>query len=138
LVDQVDTVRLRASLLFRSISAGRSDENFEVPLTAQQAQYSRDSLASLIYSRMFDFIVGNVNRSLNVHDTPTQRELFIGVLDIYGFEVFETNSFEQMTINYANEKVHQYFIKNTFKEEQEIYKREAIKCPEISYEDNQV
>eukprot|EP00301_Raphidiophrys_heterophryoidea_P001740 c10828_g1_i1.p1 GENE.c10828_g1_i1~~c10828_g1_i1.p1 ORF type:complete len:1377 (-),score=284.44 c10828_g1_i1:307-4395(-) len=135
---QVDIMRLRAGLLCRSITAGRSDESFEVPLTTQQAQYSRDSLASVIYSHLFDYIVETINRSLRLNEKQDKgKELFIGVLDIYGFEVFQQNSFEQLTINYANEKVHQYFIKNTFKEEQEIYKREAIPCPEIQYEDNQ-
>jgi myosin heavy subunit len=133
---QVDILRLRTGLLFRSISAGRSDESFEVPLSVQQATYSRDTLASVIYANLFDYIVSRINESLKLDGTQASS-LFIGVLDIYGFEVFEKNSFEQLTINYANEKVHQYFIKNTFKEEQEIYKREAIKCPEIKYADNQ-
>eukprot|EP00300_Choanocystis_sp_HF-7_P014386 c18673_g1_i1.p1 GENE.c18673_g1_i1~~c18673_g1_i1.p1 ORF type:complete len:1329 (+),score=307.37 c18673_g1_i1:31-4017(+) len=134
---QVDILKLRTGLLTRSITAGKSEEGFEVPLNPQQAQYSRDSLASLIYSRLFEFIVANINKSLALQNSKSSKDLFIGVLDIYGFEVFEKNSFEQLTINYANEKVHQYFIKNTFKEEGEIYKREAIKMPEIKFQDNQ-
>jgi len=61
---------------------------------------------------------------------------FIGILDIYGFEVFETNSFEQLCINYANEQLQQHFIVNTFKQEQELYQKEGLQWKEISYSDN--
>eukprot|EP01050_Picozoa_sp_SAG11_P028031 SAG11_NODE_7337_length_1159_cov_0.966981_1_plen_110_part_00 len=66
-----------------------------------------------------------------------QIKNFIGVLDIYGFEFFQVNSFEQLCINFANEKLQQHFNKQIFKQEQEIYLKEAIKVAEIKYRDNQ-
>merc|ERR1719453_1824320 len=84
---------------------------------------------------MFDWLVERVNAGLNENGAATRN--FIGVLDIYGFEFFDVNSFEQLCINYANEKLQQHFNRQIFKQEQEIYLKEAIKVAEISYIDNQ-
>ena len=64
------------------------------------------------------------------------QQRFIAVLDIYGFEMFKVNSLEQFCINYANEKLHEQFIKNMFKAEQDEYKKEGIPWKDISYSDN--
>ena len=83
-----------------------------------QASQARDALAKCIYSNLFDWIVFQINKALK---TSHKVNKFIGVLDIYGFETFETNSFEQFCINYANEKLQQQFNMHVFKLEQEEY-----------------
>ncbi|KAM6396140.1 unconventional myosin-Vb-like [Rhynochetos jubatus] len=98
-------------------------ETYLKPLSRQQALDSRDALAKLMYGQVFRWIVSRVNRalrSLEGHHTS------IGILDIYGFEMFELNSFEQFCINYANEKLQQLFNLHVFKLEQEEYVAEEI------------
>lgn len=104
------------------------------PLTVAQASFSRDALAKHIYSQLFTYIVENVNKSLV---SKGKEHSFIGVLDIYGFETFEINSFEQFCINYANEKLQQQFNLHVFKLEQEEYVREQIEWSMIDFSDNQ-
>ncbi|KAG7219021.1 hypothetical protein INR49_005921 [Caranx melampygus] len=89
---------------------------------------------SHIYARMFDWIVEHINKSLH---TSSKQHSFIGVLDIYGFETFEVNSFEQFCINYANEKLQQQFNSHVFKLEQEEYMKEQIPWTLIDFYDNQ-
>ncbi|XP_070177929.1 unconventional myosin-Va-like [Littorina saxatilis] len=109
-------------------------ETLTKPLTESQASFGRDALVKYIYSHLFDWIVAQINRSLK---SPTKVHRFIGVLDIYGFETFEINSFEQFCINYANEKLQQIFNMHVFKLEQEEYVREAIEWSFIDFYDNQ-
>ena len=97
-------------------------ETFDVPYNTLQAAVARDALAKSIYARLFDWLVSTVNNALAaVHaesssDDEAMRE--INVLDIYGFEVFDVNGFEQCLINYVNEKLQQIFIELTLKAEQ--------------------
>lgn len=78
----------------------------------QQAEFGRDALAKAIYDRLFTWIIQRINKSILVPGTNAHKRFnkVIGVLDIYGFEVFESNSFEQFCINYCNEKLQQLFI----------------------------
>lgn len=77
----------------------------------QQAEFGRDALAKAIYDRLFTWIIGRINKSIEVRNAMQKRlNKVIGVLDIYGFEVFDKNSFEQFCINYCNEKLQQLFI----------------------------
>ncbi|CAL4076665.1 unnamed protein product, partial [Meganyctiphanes norvegica] len=92
------------NLCYRKIITGR--EVFTKPLTKDESVSSRNALAKCIYAKLFDWIVRQVNHSFASKDKPNR---FIGVLDIYGFETFEINSFEQFCINYANEKLQQQF-----------------------------
>lgn len=80
----------------------------------QQAEFGRDALAKAIYDRLFTWIIQRINKSILVPGSNVQKRFnkVIGVLDIYGFEVFESNSFEQFCINYCNEKLQQLFIGN--------------------------
>ncbi|KAJ2780775.1 Myosin type-2 heavy chain 1 [Coemansia interrupta] len=107
-------------------------------LTRAQALIVRDSVAKFIYAHLFDFIVRTINRSLTGGDIGGSPASFIGVLDIYGFEHFEHNSFEQFCINYANEKLQQNFNRHVFKLEQEEYQREQLaNWTFVDFQDNQ-
>jgi myosin-5 len=106
-------------------------------LTQQQAVVVRDSVAKFIYSSLFDWLVERTNESLATEQVLAQAQTFIGVLDIYGFEHFAKNSFEQFCINYANEKLQQEFNAHVFKLEQEEYVREQIDWQFIDFADNQ-
>jgi myosin-5 len=106
-------------------------------LTQQQALVVRDSVAKFIYSSLFDWLVDKINRRLATDEIFEKFKCFIGVLDIYGFEHFAKNSFEQFCINYANEKLQQEFNQHVFKLEQEEYVREEIDWTFIDFSDNQ-
>ncbi|RDW73108.1 Myosin-1 [Coleophoma cylindrospora] len=113
----------------------RSGEIIESPANPAQALATRDALAKAIYNNLFDWIVERVNVSLKARGAPANS---IGILDIYGFEIFEKNSFEQLCINYVNEKLQQIFIQLTLKTEQEEYAREQIQWTPIKYFDNKI
>ncbi|XP_038696506.1 myosin-17-like isoform X2 [Tripterygium wilfordii] len=98
------------------------------------AMGSRDALAKTIYSRLFDWLVDKINVSIG--QDPNSKSL-IGVLDIYGFESFKFNSFEQFCINFTNEKLQQHFNQHVFKMEQEEYTKEEIDWSYIEFVDNQ-
>lgn len=106
-------------------------------LSTAQAFVVRDSVAKFIYSSMFDWLVEVINTSLATEEVLNRVKSFIGVLDIYGFEHFAKNSFEQFCINYANEKLQQEFNQHVFKLEQEEYLREKIDWTFIDFSDNQ-
>ncbi|KAK7308383.1 hypothetical protein VNO77_41987 [Canavalia gladiata] len=103
-------------------------------LDPNSAALSRDALAKIVYSRLFDWIVDKINNSIG--QDPDSKNL-IGVLDIYGFESFKTNSFEQFCINLTNEKLQQHFNQHVFKMEQEEYTKEEIDWSYIEFVDNQ-
>lgn len=103
-------------------------------LDSRAAALSRDALARMVYSRLFDWLVNKINTTIG--QDPTSK-LLIGVLDIYGFESFKTNSFEQFCINLTNEKLQQHFNQHVFKMEQEEYTKEEIDWSYIQFVDNQ-
>ncbi|XP_068461753.1 myosin-8-like [Phaseolus vulgaris] len=103
-------------------------------LDPNSAALSRDALAKIVYSRLFDWIVCKINNTIG--QDPESNKL-IGVLDIYGFESFKTNSFEQFCINLTNEKLQQHFNQHVFKMEQEEYTKEEIDWSYIEFVDNQ-
>ncbi|CAI9100665.1 OLC1v1037811C1 [Oldenlandia corymbosa var. corymbosa] len=103
-------------------------------LDPEAATGSRDALAKTVYSRLFDWIVEKINRSIG--QDPNSKSI-IGVLDIYGFESFKQNSFEQFCINFTNEKLQQHFNQHVFKMEQEEYEKEQINWSYIEFVDNQ-
>ncbi|UYV60536.1 MYO5A [Cordylochernes scorpioides] len=128
----IDYDQTRTWFCHRKIQSMR--EVITKPMTRDQASSYRDALAKHIYERLFSWIVVMINKSL-----ASQQKIhrFIGVLDIYGFETFEVNSFEQFCINYANEKLQQQFNMHVFKLEQEEYVKEQIEWKFIDYYDNQ-
>ncbi|XP_029436017.1 unconventional myosin-Vb isoform X3 [Rhinatrema bivittatum] len=111
-----------------------TSETYVKTMSVQQALNARNALAKHIYAQMFNWIVQHINKALH---TTSKQHSFIGVLDIYGFETFEVNSFEQFCINYANEKLQQQFNSHVFKLEQEEYMKEQIPWTLIDFYDNQ-
>uniref|UniRef100_A0A671L3Z1 Unconventional myosin-Ib-like n=1 Tax=Sinocyclocheilus anshuiensis TaxID=1608454 RepID=A0A671L3Z1_9TELE len=112
---------LERAFSFRTVEAKM--EKVSTSLNVAQAYYARDALAKNLYSRLFSWLVTRINESIKAQ-TKTHKKV-MGVLDIYGFEIFEDNSFEQFIINYCNEKLQQIFIELTLREEQEEYIREV-------------
>jgi len=108
-------------------------EIINTPLTPQQAKDQTDAMVKYLYSTMFEWLVNKLNQCTYADIS----ESFIGVLDIFGFELFEHNSFEQFLINYANEKLQNFFNHHIFKLEQVEYEREGIDWTAIDFVDNQ-
>ncbi|XP_066514057.1 unconventional myosin-Ic isoform X2 [Hoplias malabaricus] len=111
------------------------------PLSLEQALSGRDALAKAIYGRTFTWLVQKINQSLAFQDEvyyTSKCSSVIGLLDIYGFEVFQHNSFEQFCINYCNEKLQQLFIELTLKSEQEEYEAEGIGWETVEYFNNKI
>ncbi|EQC32929.1 hypothetical protein SDRG_09459 [Saprolegnia diclina VS20] len=109
-------------------------ETFTIPLKVDQAFDLRDAFAKGIYSRLFDWLVGRINRAICSTKNVSSH---IGLLDIFGFESFDHNGFEQLCINYANEKLQQKFNSDIFKTVQAEYVEEGIPLDLVSFEDNQ-
>jgi len=95
-----------------------------------QVAFSVSATSKSLFARLFDWIVGKVNDSL---DAPNPRKYFIGVLDIAGFEIFDLNVLEQLLINYTNERLQQFFNHHMFVQEQEEYKAEGIQWAFIDF-----
>ncbi|KAB1219396.1 Myosin-14 [Morella rubra] len=127
-----DQKSLEDSLCKRAIVT--RDETITKWIDPESAALSRDALAKIVYSRLFDWLVNKINNSIG--QDPDSKNL-IGVLDIYGFESFKTNSFEQFCINLTNEKLQQHFNQHVFKMEQEEYTKEEIDWSYIEFIDNQ-
>ncbi|XP_033990099.1 unconventional myosin-Ib isoform X2 [Trematomus bernacchii] len=125
---------LERAFSYRTVEA--KQEKVCTTLNVAQAYYARDALAKNLYSRLFSWLVTRINESIKA--APKSRHKVMGVLDIYGFEIFEENSFEQFIINYCNEKLQQIFIELTLREEQEEYVREGIEWTNIEYFNNAI
>ncbi|KNC46294.1 uncharacterized protein AMSG_02747 [Thecamonas trahens ATCC 50062] len=111
-------------------------ETVLVPLSPADAANNRDALAKSLYSLLFDWLVTSVNASIAAPPDASVAAS-VGILDIFGFEIFETNSFEQLCINYTNEKLQQHFNQHTFKLEQQLYAAEGISYTAVTFVDNQ-
>jgi hypothetical protein len=124
-----------ASLTSKTIMVGK--ESVVKPLSPKEAEFNRDSLAMKLYGNLFDWVVVTLNSNLrNEHPMP----YFIGILDIFGFEVFQVNSFEQLCINYANEKLQFHFNDVIFGGEIMMYESEGVPAEtikeSIKFDDN--
>lgn len=106
-----------------------------VPYTTLQANDARDAMVKRVYSGLFQYMVDAINVVLSA--SGAARHKFIGVLDIFGFESFEVNSFEQLCINYCNEKLQFHFNEHIFRLESALYKEEGITISSTSFADNQ-
>ncbi|XP_054674726.1 unconventional myosin-Ig [Grus americana] len=130
---------LRQALLTRTVAAG-GGELIEKGHSPKEAAYARDACAKAIYERLFCWIVGRINAGIAARSYDARlhgKSTVIGVLDIYGFEIFDTNSFEQFCINYCNEKLQQLFIELILRQEQAEYQREGIAWQSIEYFSNE-
>ncbi|XP_040819909.1 unconventional myosin-VIIa isoform X3 [Ochotona curzoniae] len=114
-------------------------ETVSTPLSREQALDVRDAFVKGIYGRLFVWIVDKINAAIHKpasQETKSSRRS-IGLLDIFGFENFAVNSFEQLCINFANEHLQQFFVRHVFKLEQEEYDLESIDWLHIEFTDNQ-
>ncbi|XP_051906936.1 unconventional myosin-Ih [Hippocampus zosterae] len=125
---------LEQALTHRKIEA-KTEEVFS-PFSVDHAVYARDALAKAVYGRTFNWLVNKINESLA--NVDSSRKTVIGLLDIYGFEVFTVNSFEQFCINYCNEKLQQLFIQLTLKSEQAEYEMEGVEWEPVPYFNNKI
>ncbi|XP_041087041.1 unconventional myosin-If-like isoform X1 [Polyodon spathula] len=132
----IDQNRLNEKLTSRKMDSkwGGKSESIDVTLNREQATYTRDALAKALFTRLFDYLVEAINKAIQ----KPHEEFSIGVLDIYGFEIFKRNGFEQFCINFVNEKLQQIFIELTLKAEQEEYVQEGIKWSPIEYFNNKI
>lgn len=135
----LDVSALSEALTHKKLTA--KGEEMISPLHFEQAVSSRDALAKAVYGRTFTWLVEKINQSLALKDEiyhSSKGSSVIGLLDIYGFEVLQHNSFEQFCINYCNEKLQQLFIELTLRSEQEEYETEGIAWETVQYFDNKV
>ncbi|KAM9816748.1 unconventional myosin-Ie isoform 2-T2 [Neosynchiropus ocellatus] len=132
----IDQNRLKEKLTSRKMDSkwGSALESIDVTLNVEQACYTRDALSKALHARVFDFLVESINKAM----VKDHQDFSIGVLDIYGFEIFQKNGFEQFCINFVNEKLQQIFIELTLKAEQEEYVQEGIKWTPIDYFNNKI
>ncbi|XP_012865393.1 PREDICTED: unconventional myosin-Ie [Dipodomys ordii] len=132
----INQERLKEKLTSRQMDSkwGGKSESIHVTLNVEQACYTRDALAKALHARVFDFLVDSINKAME----KDHEEYNIGVLDIYGFEIFQKNGFEQFCINFVNEKLQQIFIELTLKAEQEEYVQEGIRWTPIEYFNNKI
>uniref|UniRef100_A0A8D0D7U8 Myosin VIIAa n=1 Tax=Sander lucioperca TaxID=283035 RepID=A0A8D0D7U8_SANLU len=114
-------------------------ETVSTPLSMEQARDVRDAFVKGIYGRLFVWIVEKINAAIYKPASSQLKALrrSIGLLDIFGFENFTVNSFEQLCINFANENLQQFFVRHVFKLEQEEYNLENINWQHIEFTDNQ-
>uniref|UniRef100_A0ABK9N723 Myosin motor domain-containing protein n=1 Tax=Glossina morsitans morsitans TaxID=37546 RepID=A0ABK9N723_GLOMM len=119
--------------LTRATSSNSTQEDVGCDMDARQASIARNTLCRTLYARLFTWLVNKINDSLK----SMQREKNLALLDFYGFESLECNSFEQFAINYGAEKIHQHFVHNVLRIEQELYAREGLEWTRIDYFDNE-
>lgn len=138
---RVDKRQLELALTSRElVIAGESQV---LPLRSAEAEVNRDSLAKELYSRLFDYVVGQINTGLQQTPPDGRRcvidpdeAMYIGFLDIFGFEDLAENSFEQLCINYANERCHQLFLRYLFEHERQLCEEEGVRADMIIFHDN--
>ncbi|CAM9721920.1 unnamed protein product, partial [Discosporangium mesarthrocarpum] len=125
------------ALTSRKINAGISSQ-VTIYLTQEQSVHARDALAKAVYASVFEWVVRRTNECIQAKQAETMSDdrIFIGLLDIFGFEIFQSNYFEQFLINYANEVLQQQFNNFVFRQEQEEYEREKIQWTFIQFPDN--
>lgn len=116
-----------------------SDGNLRRTFTPDKARDARDALAKHVYSRLFNWIVNHLNKVMmsDIGKKDTSEMPIIGMVDIFGFEIFKINSFEQLCINFANEKLQQMFNRHTFTLEEQTYEDEGVPFKHVKFHDSQ-
>jgi len=128
------------TLSFTERTLKTRNDSYKVPQLEGKAKETCDAFAKEIYAKLFDWVVSRINAAtsaeLQYHMKDTVEYGIIGLLDIFGFESFKINRFEQLCINYANEKLQQKFTEDVFETVQREYEEEGIDLDEVSYDDN--
>ena len=130
---KVDPKRLEKGITHKALVMP-GNKSVEKGLTPKNASQQRDSLIKFIYSKLFDWLVLQINKSM---EPKSKVYKSIGLLDIFGFEIFNKNSLEQLCINFCNEKLQQLFNYTVFKLEEKVYKSENIGVDHVPFIDNQ-
>ena len=133
-LDVIDNSIIQA-LTYRTLKS--RGETVKTPMNIDQAMDVKDALVKGIYGRLFQWIVGKINSAIYTGSREHRDCRSIGILDMFGFENFQKNCFEQLCINFANENLQQYFVRSLFKLEQEEYEREHVEWGHIDFQDNQ-
>lgn len=129
----LDSAQLKKNIVTRAIHVG-SEESYTKDQTEYETEMTRDALAKVIYTNLFNWTIQKINTTCT--HTQANQNGWIGILDVFGFECFEHNSFEQFCINFANEQLQNYFNDCILQSEQEEYKKEAIRWKDIPLPDN--
>jgi myosin heavy subunit len=134
----IEQTMLMEILCFKKLRDPHSGEAIMRKLSMEKCYFSREAICKAIYSKAFDYILRKINFAISNPEEMKGKKnvLKIGLLDIFGFENFKLNSFEQLCINYANERLQQYFNNHIFKMEQEEYKKENIDYANVEFRDN--
>jgi myosin-5 len=130
----LDVIAFKKRVIVRNIEA--AGDTLSVALSREQATDGRDALAKDAYTRLFMWLVSIINESTAASETDTQRNRIIGLLDIFGFESFRVNRFEQLCINYTNEKLQAKFTSDVLMSVQAEYREEGLDWETIDYKDN--
>ena len=140
LADLLGVTENNLTMAFTERTMKTRNETYKVPLNAETARDAADALAKEIYGNAFLWLVSQINKATCAEDNYKDGTMtnfgLIGLLDIFGFESFPVNKFEQLCINYANEKLQQKFTEDIFRAVQEEYESEGIALAEIFYDDN--
>ena len=130
----------QCELAFTERTMKTRSETYKVPLKEDAAKEACDAFAKEAYGKIFLWVVDQINQATNAEDNYKDGSMdefgIIGLLDIFGFESFVTNRFEQLCINYANEKLQAKFTEDVFRAVQVEYEAEGIELAEITYDDN--
>ena len=120
-------------LIEKVVHSPRSKSEYHIALDLTSANGQRDALVKHVYTMMFNLLIARINMNI---ESEREFHKFIGLLDVFGFEVFQTNSFEQLCINYANERLHNFFLMRVFEVEIELYRMQNLQVPALNYPDN--
>ncbi|XP_057666358.1 unconventional myosin-Ib isoform X2 [Diorhabda carinulata] len=120
--------------LRRALTTHQIDESIMTDLNAVDASKIRDTLCRTLYSRLFTWLINKINDVIKAKTLGRRKEM--GVLDFFGFEILDCNRFEQLMINYCNEKLQQFIVSSTLKEEQAEMSKESLEWVKIDYFNN--
>ncbi|CAB9523006.1 Unconventional myosin [Seminavis robusta] len=139
LADIIGVAEAEIQLAFTERTMKTRNETYKVPMNADSAKAGCDAFAKEVYGKLFLWLVAGINEATkaeNNYPIPCSEYGIIGLLDIFGFESFVINRFEQLCINYANEKLQQKFTEDIFRSVQAEYEAEGIELAEITFDDN--
>jgi myosin-3 len=137
--DLADTLDVSVDLLYNGVTTKHlvtAGETFHKPINAENSGIMRDILAQNMYDNLFSWLVDQLNVKMAPAENADEEFRSVAVLDIFGFENFQHNGFEQLFINTANERLQQYFIQHIFTYEIKELKEEGVKCPKVDYTSN--